>query len=340
MSRLVEYVLAVGVKHPKVDTTQSPELIRRFPETDHADFPLPLDVVFFCQPEACASASKKISLRETNSFVFTLTDKETGITRYGICCNFFRPCIGYASVKKRVARTHSTDLYDSPGSFDELDQQEAGTDFQQGRMLSRTTSLPTSNGDKKRYAGNRSSLLCYSLTSLCIVSQHPFFSTFRECLFVLRKLIESQGWIRQKDKGMKRRVFQNHDRNQNFRRVPLVECRNWSVFFNIDSADRTTEPNEMHDIDHWINQLLKIPQPVPGINRVEVELLPRHVQPPLTFALPEKSRFTFLDFPVHLPLELLGVETCLKVLTCIMLEHKVRFVSLKVSVDVEIMIFL
>lgn len=30
-----------------------------------------------------------------------------------------------------------------------------------------------------------------------------------------------------------------------------------------------------------------------------------------------------MDFPLHLPLELLGVETCLKVLTCILLEQKV-----------------
>lgn len=30
-----------------------------------------------------------------------------------------------------------------------------------------------------------------------------------------------------------------------------------------------------------------------------------------------------MDFPLHLPLELLGVETCLKVITCILLEQKV-----------------
>merc|ERR1712183_712824 len=56
MGRLVEYVLAVGVKKPRIDSTQSPELLRRFPPTDHKDFPLPPDIVFFCQPEGCASA--------------------------------------------------------------------------------------------------------------------------------------------------------------------------------------------------------------------------------------------------------------------------------------------
>ncbi|KRT80703.1 hypothetical protein AMK59_6081, partial [Oryctes borbonicus] len=41
------------------------------------------------------------------------------------------------------------------------------------------------------------------------------------------------------------------------------------------------------------------------------------------FALPDHTRFTLVDFPLHLPLELLGVDTCLKVLTLILLENKV-----------------
>jgi hypothetical protein len=33
----------------------------------------------------------RLVLRETTSFVFTLTEKDSGIMRYGICVNFFRP---------------------------------------------------------------------------------------------------------------------------------------------------------------------------------------------------------------------------------------------------------
>ena len=33
----------------------------------------------------------------------------------------------------------------------------------------------------------------------------------------------------------------------------------------------------------------------------------------LLFALPDRTRFSLCDFPLHLPLELLGVETCLMV---------------------------
>lgn len=55
----------------------------------------------------------------------------------------------------------------------------------------------------------------------------------------------------------------------------------------------------------------------------QVQVLPKDLQPPLLFALPDHTRFSLIDFPLHLPLELLGVDTCLKVLTAIMLEYKV-----------------
>jgi hypothetical protein len=76
-----------------------------------------------------------------------------------------------------------------------------------------------------------------------------------------------------------------------------------------------------------------------------VEVLSPSVYEPLIFALPSHTRFSLVDFPLHLPLELLGkrpndppsstftnyhfagVETCLKVLTIILLENKVVFQS-------------
>lgn len=45
------------------------------------------------------------------------------------------------------------------------------------------------------------------------------------------------------------------------------------------------------------------------------------------FALPDHTRFSLVDFPLHLPLELLGVDTCLKVLTLILMENKLLFIS-------------
>ena len=61
-----------------------------------------------------------------------------------------------------------------------------------------------------------------------------------------------------------------------------------------------------------------------------MSVLPKELQPPLLFALPDHTRFTLIDYPLHLPLELLGVETCLKVLTAIMLEFKVSRIRPKI----------
>lgn len=59
----------------------TPELLRRYPIDDHADFPLPLDMVYFCQPEGCLSLGNRRPgdhRRDIDSFVFTLTDKDSG----------------------------------------------------------------------------------------------------------------------------------------------------------------------------------------------------------------------------------------------------------------------
>lgn len=58
-------------------------------------------MVYFCQPEGCVSVGPRrtgAAIRDASSFVFTLTDKDSGKTRFGICINFYRP----------VERLHST----------------------------------------------------------------------------------------------------------------------------------------------------------------------------------------------------------------------------------------
>ena len=54
---------------------------------------------------------------------------------------------------------------------------------------------------------------------------------------------------------------------------------------------------------------------ISGVAKVEVELLPtKLLEGSLIFALPDTSdRFAFSDFPIHLPLELLGVEAFIQV---------------------------
>ena len=67
-------------QHQSGPSVAAPELLRRYPIDDHADFPLPLDMVYFCQPEGCLSLGNRRpgDRRDIDSFVFTLTDKDSG----------------------------------------------------------------------------------------------------------------------------------------------------------------------------------------------------------------------------------------------------------------------
>lgn len=112
--RLIDYLAIVGAKSIPVQKkggkefqppVQLPELLRRYPPSDHADFPLPLDMVYFCQPEGCVSVGPRRtgpSVRDSSSFVFALTDKDSGKTRYGICVNFYRPVEKHVPSAKQV----------------------------------------------------------------------------------------------------------------------------------------------------------------------------------------------------------------------------------------------
>lgn len=115
-------------------------------------------------------------------------------------------------------------------------------------------------------------------------------------------------------------IFRGHCREGNIWSVITGQ-----VYENIS----TIIVHDVREIETWILKLLSAPVPVPTKTRVEVEILSPILQPPLCFALPDHTRFSLVDFPLHLPLELLGVDVCLKVLALILLEQKVSFLNLR-----------
>ncbi|XP_027742210.1 MAP kinase-activating death domain protein isoform X25 [Empidonax traillii] len=319
--RLLDYLVIIGARHPSSDSVaQTPELLRRYPLEDHADFPLPPDVVFFCQPEGCLSVrQKRMSFRDDTSFVFTLTDKDTGVIRYGICVNFYR------SFQKRVPKEkgegtgghRGREGQKVPKSGDaSAPQEEVGTESSEsGSSLQAPSAESTPDVNRsprsKRLAKGSHRSRNSTLTSLCILSHYPFFSTFRECLYTLKRLVDCcSERLLGKKLGIPRGV-QRDTMWRIFTGSLLVEEKSSALL------------HDLREIEAWIYRLLRSPMPVAGQKRVDVEVLPHELQPALTFALPDPSRFTLVDFPLHLPLELLGVDACLQVLTCILLEHKV-----------------
>ncbi|XP_058519056.1 MAP kinase-activating death domain protein isoform X18 [Ochotona princeps] len=313
--RLLDYLVIVGARHPSSDSVaQTPELLRRYPLEDHAEFPLPPDVVFFCQPEGCLSVrQRRMSLRDDTSFVFTLTDKDTGVTRYGICVNFYR------SFQKRMPKEKGEGGAGSRGKEgpraacvpEEVgaESSESSASLQPPSTDSTPDVSQSPRGKRQAKAGSRSRNS--TLTSLCVLSHYPFFSTFRECLYTLKRLVDCcSERLLGKKLGLPRGV-QRDTMWRIFTGSLLVEEKSSALL------------HDLREIEAWIYRLLRSPVPVSGQKRVDIEVLPQELQPALTFALPDPSRFTLVDFPLHLPLELLGVDACLQVLTCILLEHKV-----------------
>ncbi|KAM9148738.1 MAP kinase-activating death domain protein isoform 7-T7 [Pangshura tecta] len=319
--QLLDYLVIVGARQPSSDSVaQTPELLRRYPLEDHSDFPLPPDVVFFCQPEGCLSVrQKRMSLRDDTSFVFTLTDKDSGVIRYGICVNFYR------SFQKRVPkekaegtsghRVRDGQKTPKPGDASSAQEEVGNESSESGSSLhtASTESTPDVNRSprSKRVARGSHHSRNSTLTSLCIISHYPFFSSFRECLYILKRLVDCcSERLLGKKLGIPRGV-QRDTMWRIFTGALLVEEKSSALL------------HDLREIEAWIYRLLRSPVPVAGQKRVDVEVLPHDLQPALTFALPDPSRFTLVDFPLHLPLELLGVDACLQVLSCILLEHKV-----------------
>uniref|UniRef100_A0A8C2K4Z6 MAP kinase-activating death domain protein n=1 Tax=Cyprinus carpio TaxID=7962 RepID=A0A8C2K4Z6_CYPCA len=320
--RLLDYLVVVGARQPSSDSVaQTPQLLRRYPLEDHNELPLPPDVVFFCQPEGCLSIrQRRVSLRDDTSFVFTLTDKDSGVTRYGICLNFYR------SFQKGHHRPRTEGKGEKPPHTDSAVEATEKFDPSTLNLSGESTLPPAGDGTlppgepggsgkspRSKRSGrpapqNRNS----TLTSLCILSHYPFFSTFRECLYILKRMVDC----------CSQRLNQRPGAAKSTQRDTM-----WRVFtgsLSIEEKEKGSQVlQDLREIESWVYRLLRSPVPVAGQRRVDVEVLPHELQPALTFALPDPSRFSIVDFPLHLPLELLGVDACLQVLACILLEHKV-----------------
>lgn len=114
-----------------------------------------------------------------------------------------------------------------------------------------------SHSPSPRASRRRNKVRNHSLTSLCIISHHPFFSTFRECLYILKKLIDACN----ESSSPKRVGGSKHP------------CRDsvWTVLTNQATANTSSIViHDVKEIETWILRLLSSPVPIPGSTRVEV----------------------------------------------------------------------
>lgn len=246
---------------PQLPLSQLPELLRRYPLDDHADFMLPQDVTFFCQPEGCSnincsSQQRANSNRDTTSFIFSLTEKDSARVRFGVCINFFRPIEKKHTAEQR--RRHSKKAAaSSPAENESDDEKEGAASQQQHKKELKATAK------KKRNKKASDVKYTHTLTSLCIISHHPFFSLFRECLNILRRIVEAC-----------------HARSLASSTSPVSAASGqrdtvWGILTGSSGSISTEQMSsliacEIKEIETWILRLLSAPVPVPGKTKLIV----------------------------------------------------------------------
>ncbi|TGZ72448.1 hypothetical protein CRM22_002086 [Opisthorchis felineus] len=310
--RLVDYIVLVG-SHSTNRTSssiQTPVILNRFPPTDHEDFILPPDVALFCQPEGCftvvgsrparANSDSSTPVRMPISFVFTLTDKESNKVRYGVCLNFLRPI-----PRRPEGRKHSSSSV--PG-FGEMPRRTSDMEFSQLPPPRNTDRRQEDTGphekEKAQRARSSARLRTHTLTSLCLITHHPFFTKFRALVEFLHTLIHKL-----------------HERSRS--KQPDRETV-WGVLAGgVPSTTSSLVIRSVQEVEIWMLRLLSAPAPVPGKTCVHLAVQPKALMKPLVFALPDKSRLPLVDFPLHLPIQLLGISRTLRILVCLLLEQKV-----------------
>lgn len=306
--RLLDYVIFVGPRpctrsgnlSPHLgNNSRVPHLLRRYPPQDHSDFALPPDVVIFCQPEGCDRINSTLGAynnpsQTTNSFVFLLTEKDTSRVRYGVCLNFYRPLQASPEANPHDINTEDLDSNNNEQAVKKSQQQiqqENWDNELQSKLATCSTSRP--NG--------KSNTITYALNSICIISHHPFLSTFRECLFILKKFIQvcdernlntpdssrsnkqtscicrtsrSKGHISRNSSLVHQ---PNHHQTTGINHVPNCIYRNpvWNLLTmpNLDGDIMLdTALCDVGEIDGWILRLLSLPVPIPQKTKVEVSI--------------------------------------------------------------------
>lgn len=262
--------------------TQLPELLRRYPLDDHNDFMLPQDVTFFCQPEGCTNINcsnqqRANANRDTTSFIFSLTEKDSARVRYGVCINFFRPIEKKNDHHHKKSKRNSLNKTSNSTESQAASKHDNETDDEVhsanlNRKANASAEHDASKLKKKRNKKASDVKYTHTLTSLCIISHHPFFSLFRECLNILRKIIEA---CHARSVASKPGTPTNSSAPTSASNKTNHRDTVWGILTGSSGTISTDQISslvacEIREIETWILRLLSAPVPIPGKTKLIV----------------------------------------------------------------------
>lgn len=141
----------------------------------------------------------------------------------------------------------------------------------------------------------------WGVLTVCLLSGHQFFGLFEQCLRTLLHFVDHFG-------GAK---------------------LSWDLLIHAQFVQSTGSPSSenyllVREVERWIERLLSLPAPKPGLEVLEIEL---EVDPASTIGYPPSSRLPLADIPIHVLFTKLNVHLVIEVYRLLLTEQKVCLLS-------------
>ena len=137
----------------------------------------------------------------------------------------------------------------------------------------------------------------WGVLSICVLSRHPFFTFLEKCLVTLAHFVERFCGGNLSWNGLIRSQYSHpnlHDNSDEFAAVTEVE--------------------------RWIERLLALKSPAPGVSALEIEL---EVDPAVVICYPPTNRLPLFDMAVHRIFKRVGVCNLIDIYKLVLSEQKV-----------------
>ena len=180
--------------------------------------------------------------------------------------------------------------------------------------------VPSSAVSKgKVWEVNDSESVCiqeWGVLSVCILTRHPFYQLFAKCLRTLSHFIDH---------------FGGKDLNWN----ALIQAQMNATKMQQNGHAHSNQRQIVQEVQEWIERLVALQAPSPGINVLEVEL---EVDPATMVCYPPPNRLPLFELSVHRLFQRLEVCLVIDIYKLVLSEEKVCIA--KFSCKIQVMLVL
>ena len=170
--------------------------------------------------------------------------------------------------------------------------------------------VPSSAVSKgKVWKVNDSESICiqeWGVLSVCILTRHPFYQFFAKCLRTLSHFVDH---------------FGGKDLNWN----SLIQAQMTAMKTQQNGHAHSNQRQIVLEVQEWIERLVALQAPSPGVNVLEVEL---EVDPAMIVCYPPPNRLPLFELSVHRLFQRLEVCLVIEIYKLVLSEEKVNVMQI------------